>query len=59
MTDTYQLDDITLAHVTELKEQGKYAEAYKAIADVAPITDPIDPQKMRNERSVFWAGHQF
>jgi len=38
MTDTYQLDAVTLAYVTGLREQGKYAEAYQAIADVAPIT---------------------
>lgn len=36
MTDTYQLDDITLAHVTELRAQGKYAETYQAIADFTP-----------------------
>lgn len=30
MNDTYQLDAITIAHVTELKAQGRYAEAYQA-----------------------------
>jgi len=38
MTDTYQLDAVTLAHVAELRAQEKYAEAYQVIADVTPIT---------------------
>lgn len=38
MNDTYQIDAATLTVVTDLRNQGRYAEAYNAIIDAAPIT---------------------